>query len=145
MGALIDESITRLCRQVRIRRLRRKIEKDPGSPSIVLTVRGVGYRLDDSRHPAALTEEVHKVHQSGVSTPPPPAGDGLGEGRLVLDDQAAHQPPPAPPPSRPGLHRLDNRCLGRRPAGRPADPGTGRPAPLTAHSVTWTRRTSRAG
>lgn len=30
---------------VHIRRLRRKIEPDPGSPSLVLTVRGIGYRV----------------------------------------------------------------------------------------------------
>jgi two-component system phosphate regulon response regulator OmpR len=30
---------------VQVNRLRRKIERDPGNPLIVQTVRGVGYRL----------------------------------------------------------------------------------------------------
>jgi len=30
---------------VHVRRLRRKVEDDPSSPRLVLTVRGVGYRL----------------------------------------------------------------------------------------------------
>ncbi|MEO6410968.1 MAG: winged helix-turn-helix domain-containing protein, partial [Pedococcus sp.] len=31
---------------VHIRRLRLKIEKDPGSPELLVTVRGLGYRFD---------------------------------------------------------------------------------------------------
>jgi DNA-binding response OmpR family regulator len=31
---------------VHIRRLRRKIEPDPGRPRLIVTVRGVGYRAD---------------------------------------------------------------------------------------------------
>jgi DNA-binding response OmpR family regulator len=30
---------------VHVRRLRRKVEHDPGNPTIVQTVRGVGYRI----------------------------------------------------------------------------------------------------
>jgi DNA-binding response OmpR family regulator len=31
---------------VHVRRLRTKIERDPSSPRLVVTVRGLGYRLD---------------------------------------------------------------------------------------------------
>jgi len=31
---------------VHIRRLRTKIERDPGKPQVVVTVRGMGYRVD---------------------------------------------------------------------------------------------------
>lgn len=41
-GHFGDERIV----DVHIRRLRTKIEADPGSPELVLTVRGLGYRLD---------------------------------------------------------------------------------------------------
>ena len=39
--------ITRLV-NVHVQRLRAKIEKDPERPSIVVTVRGVGYRVGES-------------------------------------------------------------------------------------------------
>lgn len=41
-GFFGDERIV----DVHIRRLRTKIEKDPGNPAVVVTVRGLGYRLD---------------------------------------------------------------------------------------------------
>jgi DNA-binding response OmpR family regulator len=41
-GFFGDERIV----DVHIRRLRTKIERDPGSPELVVTVRGLGYRLD---------------------------------------------------------------------------------------------------
>ncbi|WP_343076444.1 response regulator transcription factor [Jiangella mangrovi] len=41
-GHFGDERIV----DVHIRRLRTKIEQDPGAPAIVLTIRGLGYRLD---------------------------------------------------------------------------------------------------
>ena len=31
---------------VHVRRLRLKVERDPGTPTLVVTVRGLGYRLD---------------------------------------------------------------------------------------------------
>ncbi|HEY7595390.1 MAG TPA: response regulator transcription factor [Actinophytocola sp.] len=36
---------------VHIRRLRRKVERDPGQPELVVTVRGVGYRVGGSARP----------------------------------------------------------------------------------------------
>ena len=47
-GFFGDERIV----DVHIRRLRIKIEKDPGDPRIVVTVRGLGYRLDPAGSPA---------------------------------------------------------------------------------------------
>lgn len=44
-GFFGDERIV----DVHMRRLRTKIERDPSSPSIVVTVRGLGYRLDIQR------------------------------------------------------------------------------------------------
>jgi DNA-binding response OmpR family regulator len=44
-GFFGDERIV----DVHIRRLRRKIEKDPSEPRIVSTVRGLGYRFDAQR------------------------------------------------------------------------------------------------
>jgi DNA-binding response OmpR family regulator len=41
-GFFGDERIV----DVHIRRLRTKVERDPGSPRVVVTVRGLGYRLD---------------------------------------------------------------------------------------------------
>jgi DNA-binding response OmpR family regulator len=41
-GFFGDERIV----DVHIRRLRTKIERDPGHPQLVVTVRGLGYRLD---------------------------------------------------------------------------------------------------
>jgi DNA-binding response OmpR family regulator len=41
-GFFGDERIV----DVHIRRLRTKVEQDPGAPRIVVTVRGLGYRLD---------------------------------------------------------------------------------------------------
>ncbi|SDU76687.1 DNA-binding response regulator, OmpR family, contains REC and winged-helix (wHTH) domain [Jiangella alkaliphila] len=41
-GHFGDERIV----DVHIRRLRTKIEQDPGAPALVLTIRGLGYRLD---------------------------------------------------------------------------------------------------
>ncbi len=41
-GYFGDERIV----DVHVRRLRKKIERDPGSPSTLVTVRGLGYRLD---------------------------------------------------------------------------------------------------
>jgi DNA-binding response OmpR family regulator len=41
-GFFGDERIV----DVHVRRLRKKIETDPGSPSVLVTVRGLGYRLD---------------------------------------------------------------------------------------------------
>lgn len=41
-GHFGDERIV----DVHVRRLRTKIEHDPGAPSLVLTIRGLGYRLD---------------------------------------------------------------------------------------------------
>lgn len=41
-GFFGDERIV----DVHVRRLRKKIEVDPGSPSLLVTVRGLGYRLD---------------------------------------------------------------------------------------------------
>jgi DNA-binding response OmpR family regulator len=41
-GFFGDERIV----DVHIRRLRTKVERDPGSPQLVVTVRGLGYRLD---------------------------------------------------------------------------------------------------
>jgi DNA-binding response OmpR family regulator len=41
-GFFGDERIV----DVHIRRLRKKIETDPGSPLLLVTVRGLGYRLD---------------------------------------------------------------------------------------------------
>jgi DNA-binding response OmpR family regulator len=41
-GFFGDERIV----DVHIRRLRTKVERDPGAPRIVVTVRGLGYRLD---------------------------------------------------------------------------------------------------
>ena len=41
-GFFGDERIV----DVHVRRLRKKIEADPGAPSILVTVRGLGYRLD---------------------------------------------------------------------------------------------------
>jgi DNA-binding response OmpR family regulator len=40
-GVFGDERIV----DVHIRRLRTKVERDPGDPQIVVTVRGLGYRL----------------------------------------------------------------------------------------------------
>ena len=44
-GFFGDERIV----DVHVRRLRTKIEKDPAEPRIVVTVRGLGYRLDARR------------------------------------------------------------------------------------------------
>ena len=44
-GFFGDERIV----DVHVRRLRTKIEKDPAEPRIVVTVRGLGYRLDAQR------------------------------------------------------------------------------------------------
>ncbi|GAA5064220.1 response regulator transcription factor [Nocardia callitridis] len=44
-GFFGDERIV----DVHVRRLRTKIERDPSDPSIVVTVRGLGYRLDPQR------------------------------------------------------------------------------------------------
>jgi DNA-binding response OmpR family regulator len=41
-GYFGDERIV----DVHVRRLRTKVERDPGSPRLVVTVRGQGYRLD---------------------------------------------------------------------------------------------------
>jgi len=41
-GFFGDERIV----DVHIRRLRTKVERDPGAPQVVVTVRGLGYRLD---------------------------------------------------------------------------------------------------
>ncbi|WP_309229388.1 helix-turn-helix domain-containing protein [Blastococcus sp. TML/M2B] len=41
-GFFGDERIV----DVHVRRLRTKVETDPGSPRLVVTVRGLGYRLD---------------------------------------------------------------------------------------------------
>jgi DNA-binding response OmpR family regulator len=41
-GFFGDERIV----DVHVRRLRTKIEEDPSSPRLVVTVRGLGYRLD---------------------------------------------------------------------------------------------------
>jgi DNA-binding response OmpR family regulator len=41
-GFFGDERIV----DVHIRRLRTKVERDPGAPRVVVTVRGLGYRLD---------------------------------------------------------------------------------------------------
>ena len=41
-GFFGDERIV----DVHIRRLRPKVEQDPGAPRVVVTVRGLGYRLD---------------------------------------------------------------------------------------------------
>ena len=41
-GFFGDERIV----DVHIRRLRTKVEKDPSDPQVVVTVRGLGYRLD---------------------------------------------------------------------------------------------------
>jgi len=43
-GFFGDERIV----DVHIRRLRTKVERDPGSPRLIVTVRGLGYRLDPS-------------------------------------------------------------------------------------------------
>jgi two-component system phosphate regulon response regulator OmpR len=39
------EAVSERTVDVQVNRLRRKIERDPGNPLIVQTVRGVGYRL----------------------------------------------------------------------------------------------------
>lgn len=44
-GFFGDERIV----DVHMRRLRTKIERDPSDPQIVVTVRGLGYRLDVQR------------------------------------------------------------------------------------------------
>ena len=41
-GFFGDERIV----DVHVRRLRTKVEQDPSDPSLVVTVRGLGYRLD---------------------------------------------------------------------------------------------------
>jgi DNA-binding response OmpR family regulator len=41
-GFFGDERIV----DVHVRRLRTKIERDPSNPQVVVTVRGLGYRLD---------------------------------------------------------------------------------------------------
>jgi DNA-binding response OmpR family regulator len=41
-GFFGDERIV----DVHVRRLRLKIEQDPGAPDLLVTVRGLGYRLD---------------------------------------------------------------------------------------------------
>jgi DNA-binding response OmpR family regulator len=41
-GFFGDERIV----DVHVRRLRTTVERDPGSPRLVVTVRGLGYRLD---------------------------------------------------------------------------------------------------
>src|SRR5690242_7446698 len=51
---------------VAIRRLRRKIERDPSAPTSLCTVRGVGYRLETA---------------SGAPVPEPPGDDPLFVGR----------------------------------------------------------------
>jgi len=33
---------------VHVKRIRAKIEEDPGSPTLLLTVRGLGYKIDDA-------------------------------------------------------------------------------------------------
>ena len=43
---------TRLTIETHIRRLRAKIERDPGAPALLETVRGFGYRLADQSESA---------------------------------------------------------------------------------------------
>jgi hypothetical protein len=91
---------------VHVRRLREKIERRPSRPSLLQTIRGIGYRI---RPPAAPRPP---------GAPAPPARRGGRRSRA-----AAPRPGPGPPPARrsarswPGTPR--DRSTGS-PASRPA-------------------------
>lgn len=63
-----------------VRRLRSKIEADPAKPATILTVRGVGYRLDL----ATLADAV----QPAAAPPPEPGALVHVDGRIVFADDA---------------------------------------------------------
>jgi len=56
---------------VLVGRLRRKIEREPGQPSLILTVPGVGYRLAVKPYPALLPAEEKDKAGSTTSLPTP--------------------------------------------------------------------------
>jgi len=71
-----------------VRRLRAKIEHDPQQPSLVMTVRGVGYRFDAP--PSNAYRHRSLIPVGGAE--PEPGEDGtvvLVEGRVVSADEAA--------------------------------------------------------
>jgi DNA-binding response OmpR family regulator len=49
---------------VHIRRLRRKVEKDPSHPKLIQTVRGVGYRLRSAKAPARVGQPETNMQSS---------------------------------------------------------------------------------
>ena len=109
---------------VHVRRLREKIELDPADPRLLVTVWGVGYRLDAPAPGAASAPaptpgaaaargaaptRAHESTPPPTSTPPPPL---------------TRQPPPAPPspPQAPIRLRIEPSKIEPMPSSARSDP-----------------------